>query len=123
MLTNVFTSVDQSMECYLCHIKTLADSLAAIQNLVSKLELIQFTTVGLPLNYHSFVTTYSMMPECHSFDDVLSKLIFDSQILKFRSTREALTRQTLVTTVSTSNSNQGGGSHSQNRSNGKGKSK
>jgi len=40
MLTNVSKSPDQSMDDYLRHIKTLVDSLAAIQSPVFDLELI-----------------------------------------------------------------------------------
>jgi len=55
MLTNVSKGPNQSMEDYLRHIKTLADSLAPIQNPISDLELIQFTTFGIPPDYHTFV--------------------------------------------------------------------
>jgi len=44
------------------------------------LELIQFTTSP---DYHSFVTTYSMLSGSHNFDDLRSKLIFYEQQLKF----------------------------------------
>jgi len=67
------------MDDYLRHIKTLADSLAAIQSTFSDLELIQYTTSGLPPDYHHFVTTYSMLPGRHTFDDLHSKLIFYEQ--------------------------------------------
>ena len=76
MLTNVSKGTYQSMETYLCHIKALANSLAEIQSYVSDLELIQFTKSGLPPDYHSLVTTYSMLPGNHTFDDLRSKLIF-----------------------------------------------
>ena len=79
MLTNVSKGSDQTMEDYLHHIKTLFDFLAAIQSLVFDLELIQFTTSGLPSNYHTFTTTYSMLPNSHMFDDLRSKLIFYEQ--------------------------------------------
>jgi len=78
MLTNVSKSPDQSMDDYLRHIKTLTDSLAAIQSSVSDLELIQYTTPGLSPDYHHFATTYSMMPGSHTFNDLRSKLIFMS---------------------------------------------
>jgi len=39
------------VEDYLCHIKTLAYYLVAIQSPVSDLELIQFTTCGLHPDY------------------------------------------------------------------------
>jgi len=76
MLTNVSKGSDQSIEDYLRQIKTFADSLAAIQSPVSDLELIQFTTSGLPSDYHTFVTTYSMLHGSYNFDDLRSKLIF-----------------------------------------------
>jgi len=62
MLTIVSKSPDQLMDDYMWHIKTLADSLIAIQSPVSDLELIQYTTSCVPPHYHHFVTTYSIMP-------------------------------------------------------------
>ena len=76
MLTNVSKSPDQSIDDYLRHIRTLADSLVAVQSPVSDLKLVQYTTSGLPPYYHHFVTTYSMLPGSHTFDDLRSKLIF-----------------------------------------------
>jgi len=35
MLTNISMGIDQSMDAYLCSIKTITDALAAIQSLVS----------------------------------------------------------------------------------------
>jgi len=64
------------MKDYLLHIKTLANSLAAIQSPVSNLKLIQFTTFGLPSDYYAFVTTYSMLLGSHTFDELRYKLIF-----------------------------------------------
>jgi len=34
------------------------------------------STIGLALDYHSFVITYSMLLGSHTFDDLHSKLIF-----------------------------------------------
>jgi len=83
MLTNVSKGTDQSIEDYLRNIKTVADSLGAIQSPIFDLQLIQFTTSGLPHDYHSFVTTYSILPDGHTFDDLWSKLIFYEQRLNF----------------------------------------
>ena len=66
------------MEDCLQHIETLADSLAATQSPISNTELIQFGTSSLPPNYRGFVTTYSILPDTHTFDDSLCKLIFVS---------------------------------------------
>ena len=88
------------MEGYLLYVKILADSLATIQSPVSDLELIQYTTSSLPPDYHTFVTTYSMMPGSYTFDDLHSKLIFYEQWLKFQSNRETTVHQALVSTVS-----------------------
>jgi len=52
---------------YIC-IKTLTDSLVAMQSPVFNIELIQFTTFGLLPDYHTFVTTYSMFLGGHTFD-------------------------------------------------------
>jgi len=73
MLTNQHKEDHQSVEDYLRVIKTIADSEAAIQSPVSDLELIQFTTAGLPPEYDTFVNTFSMMPGSYSFDDLRSK--------------------------------------------------
>ena len=66
------------MDIYLRTIKTIADSLVAIESPVSDLELIQCTTSGLQnsSDYEGFLTAYSMLPGAHSFDDLRSKLIF-----------------------------------------------
>ena len=101
------------MENYLHHIKTLADSLAAIQSPVSNLELIQFTTFGMPPDYHTFVITYSMLPGSYTFDDLQSKLIFYEQHLKFQQNCDVPVHQALVSTVSSSDNNSGGSSRNQ----------
>jgi len=79
MLTNVAKGTDQSMDEYLQHNKTLFDSFAAIRSSMSDFELIQFTTCSLPLDYHTFVITYSMLPSSHIFNKLRSKLIFYEQ--------------------------------------------
>jgi len=83
MLTNISLEHDQSMDSYLRSIKTIVDALAAIQCAISDLELIQFTTTGLPKDYDSFVTTYSMLPRSTSFDDLRSKLLLFEQRIKY----------------------------------------
>jgi len=78
----IFTSLskddNQSMEDYLRNIKTIANSLAAIQSHVSDLELIQYTTARLQhsSNYDGSLTAYSMLLGAHGLDDLHSKLIF-----------------------------------------------
>jgi len=59
--TNISLERNQSMDSYSHSVKTIADALAAIQSPISDLELIQLTTAGLPDDYDSFVTTYSML--------------------------------------------------------------
>ena len=92
------------MEDHLHHIKNLVDSLAAIQSLVSHLELIQFTTSGLPPDYHTFVITYSMLPSSHT-DDLRSKLMFYEQCLNLQNNRDIPIHQALVSTISSGGSN------------------
>jgi len=70
MLTNISLEPDQSMDSYLQSIKTNADALAAIQLPISDFELIQLTTTSLLEEYDSFVTTFSMLLGCTSFDDL-----------------------------------------------------
>ena len=84
MLTNISMESDQSMDSYLRSIKTIADALAAIQLPILDLELIQLTAAGLPEDYDSFVTTYSMLLGSTSFDDLRSKLLFFEQCLKYK---------------------------------------
>jgi len=76
MLTNITMGTDQTMESYFHSIKTIADALAVIQTPISDLELIQLTTIGLPTDYDSVVTTFSMLPTATLFDDLHSKLLF-----------------------------------------------
>ena len=61
MLTNISLGSDQTMDSYLRSIKPTADALAAIQNPISNLELILLATAGLPDDYGSFVSTFSML--------------------------------------------------------------
>ena len=69
MFTHVSKGSDLSMEEYLHHIKSLTDYLATIQSLVSKFELIHFATASLPPDYHTIVTTYSILPGSYTFND------------------------------------------------------
>jgi len=64
------------MDSYLHSIRTIVNSLAAIQSPISDLELIRLTTAGLPEDYDSFVTTFSMLPGSTTFDDLCFMLLF-----------------------------------------------
>jgi len=62
-------------------IKSLADSLAAIQSLVCDLELIQFTAASLSSDYDTFVNIFSLITCRVIFDDLCSKLpLYESRI-------------------------------------------
>jgi len=99
MLTNISLGPDQSMYSYLYSIKTIADSLTAIQSLVSNLELIQLTTAGLPEDYDSFVTTFSMLPGLTTFDELHSKLLFYEQRLHYKKDCNSAIHQAVVATT------------------------
>jgi len=62
-----------------------------------------------------------MLPGGHTFDDLLSKLIFYKQRLKFQSNCETPVHRTLVSAVNYGYSNQWGSSRNQNNGTSKGK--
>ena len=104
MLTNLSKGYSQSMEDYLQTIKTIADSLAAIQSPVFDLELFQYTIVELQhsLEYNGFLTAYYILRGAHSFDDLCSKLIFFEQRSKSTKDRDVPNHQAFAATISTS---------------------
>ena len=99
ILANISLEPDQSMDSYLHSITTITDSLAAIQLLISDLELIQLTIASLPDDYDSFVTAFSMLPISASFDDLRSKLLFFEKCLKYKMDRSPFTHQAFVATT------------------------
>jgi len=70
MLTNIHLDSDQTMDSYFRPIKSIVDSLVAIQSLTSDFELNLVTTIGLTEDYNSFVTTFSVLPSSTSFHDL-----------------------------------------------------
>lgn len=75
MLTHLNGEDYQSINEYLCAIKSIVDSLASMQSLVSDLELIQVTIAGLPSDYDTFVNTFSLLPGHVTLDDLHSELL------------------------------------------------
>jgi len=75
MLTHLNGEDYQSINEYLCAIKSIADSLAAMQSLVSDLESIQVNIAGLPSDYDTFVNTFFLLPRHVTFDDLHSELL------------------------------------------------
>lgn len=73
MLTKLDKENYTSIDDYLQTMKNIADSLATIKSLVSNLNLIQFITAGLPIDYDTFVNMLSMMPSSVFLDDLRSK--------------------------------------------------
>ena len=71
------------MDEYLRHIKSVADSLAAIKSLVSDLELIQYTLNVLGSEYDNFVDNLSFMPGDITLDEVRTRLLFHERRVQF----------------------------------------
>lgn len=119
MLTSLSTDDNQSMGDYLQNIKTIANSLAAIQSHVSDLELIQYTTTRLQhsSNYDGSLTAYSMLLGAHWFDDLHSKVIFFEQRSKFTKDRDFPTHKAFAATIGQSNLGGGGTPRSSNSNN------
>ena len=90
---------------------------ATIQSYMFDLELIQFNTSGFSPDYHSFVTTYSMLTGNHSFDDLHSNLVFYDQRLTFQFSRDTTVHQALVSTRGTGGPSSGGNSKNQSSNN------
>ena len=80
----------QTMDGYLCEIKVIADSLAAIQCPVSNQDLVQYILFGLnrDTGYDHIVTTLLHYPFPLSFDDLRPKLLLHEQCIK--SSKEGL---------------------------------
>jgi len=104
------------MNSYLRSITAIADFLAAIQSPISDLELIQLTTVGLPKDYDSFVTTFSMLPGLTTFDKLCSKLLFYEQHLHYKENRYSAIHEAFVASTRESQ----GHRHTKGASNSKG---
>jgi len=45
------------MDAYLCEIKIIVENLASMNNLVSQVELVHYTFMGLRRHYETLVTT------------------------------------------------------------------
>lgn len=111
-LTTLSKADNQFLEDYL--LKTVVGSLAAIQSPVCDIELIQFTTAGMPPKFNHFITTYSMLLGPHTFDDLCTKLIFYEQRCKFQEDRELVVQHTFVASF-TPTSDSGGANNQPNR--------
>ena len=62
--------------------------------------MIQLTTVGLPKDYDSFVTTFSMLTGATSFDDLRSELLFYEQCLNYKKRHTMFVHQAFVAPTS-----------------------
>ncbi|KAK2980817.1 hypothetical protein RJ640_020469 [Escallonia rubra] len=69
------------MATYLRTLKSLADSLAAINSHVSHKNLVIYALVGLPSEYESFITTVTNNNTVLSFNDLRTKLLYQEQRL------------------------------------------
>jgi len=58
------------MEAYLREIKTIVDNLSSINSLMSQIDLVYHTLMGLGHEYETLVTTLTHLPLHHSFDDL-----------------------------------------------------
>lgn len=76
------------MEDYLGYIQGIADSLAAIREPISDLELTDFTLSGLDPEYETIATVLQYFPGQNTFDDLRTKLIMFEHKLKFRKARD-----------------------------------
>ena len=73
----------QSMEDFLHGVKSIVESLAAIQSPVLDMELVQYTLNVLDPDYNGIVDTLTYMPCTLTFDDVCTKLLFYEQRVQF----------------------------------------
>ncbi|CAL9006700.1 unnamed protein product [Prunus brigantina] len=110
----------QPIDAYLHHAKSLVDSLAAINELISLKELVTAVLRGLGPDYKMLVTTILNFPPLPDFADLRARLLaFDaqaSQISHDQNTALMATQSSLHTTGHTSfNSHRGGGSSSNRR--------
>ncbi|KAL9261897.1 hypothetical protein AKJ16_DCAP25177 [Drosera capensis] len=87
-LTSLRKASSDSMEKYLCDIKILADSMAAINSPVSNTDLIEHTLMGLGTEFESLITVLMNAPIAPSFDEIRSKLLLHEQRLKFLSSTD-----------------------------------
>jgi len=69
----------QNMDDFLRSIKNIADSLTAIQSVVSYICLIQYTLNVLDSNYYGFVDALTHMPCMLTLDEVHNKLLVHGQ--------------------------------------------
>ena len=76
LLTNLEISESQLMEDFVMVVKSISDSLAAIQSPVSEMDLIQYTLNGLDLDYDGIVDTLTYILGTLTFDDVYTNLLF-----------------------------------------------
>ena len=97
--------------------KTIADSLAAVQSPITDLELIQLTTAYFPEDYDSFVTTFFMLPGSTTFDDLRSKLLFYEQHLNYKKDRNLAIHQAFVATTGETQVQGGAKGNSNNKGN------
>ena len=79
LLTNLEKFESQSMEDFLRVVKSISNSLAAIQLPVSEIDLIQYTLNAIDPDYDGIVGTLTYMPGTLTFDDVHVKLPFYEQ--------------------------------------------
>lgn len=70
------------MDSYLYNLKTIADSLAAINSAITSTEPVICALAGLPPEYESFVTAVTSNDTILTFDALRSKLLYEEQLLQ-----------------------------------------
>ncbi|KAJ8439299.1 hypothetical protein Cgig2_006435 [Carnegiea gigantea] len=82
MLTTIHKSDSQSMDAYLCDIKTITDNLAVVNSLIPQSDLVHYALLGLSQEYETLVTTLTHVPMNLTFDDLCRHLLLYKQCLK-----------------------------------------
>lgn len=75
------------------------------------------STIGLPKDYDSFVTTFSILPGSTSFDDLQSKLLFYEQHINYKKCHNLVVHQAFVSTTGDAQGHGGANGNSNNKGN------
>ncbi|KAL9258963.1 Retrovirus-related Pol polyprotein from transposon RE1-like protein [Drosera capensis] len=97
-LTSLRKASSDSMEKYLCDIKIITDSLAAINSPISNADLIEHTLMGLGTEYESLIMVVINASIAPLFDEIRSKLLLHEQCLKFLSSTDLPQHQVFAAT-------------------------
>ena len=83
MLTNIRKSDTQTMDAYLCEIKSITDNLSLVTSSVSSTDLVHYTLMGLSQEYETLMTTLTPIPMQINFDDIHSCLLLHGLGFRF----------------------------------------